>query len=66
VIANAHWDAKRVLLSEPGGVRRWRRVIDTSLEDGHDIAAEGAESILDPQDHYLANGRSTIVLLARA
>ena len=39
--------------------------MDTFLDGPEGISNEGAEVLLDPQDHYLANPRSTVVLLAR-
>ena len=41
------------------------RAIDTSLPSGDDFAEPGQEIRLDPSDHYIANPRSTVVLLAR-
>jgi isoamylase len=43
----------------------WHRVIDTNLPSGEDFMEPGQEVRLDPQDHYLANPRSTVVLLGR-
>ena len=48
----------------PAGTR-WHRVLDTSLPDGPDIADTGDEIVLEPDDEYLMNPRSTVVLLAR-
>jgi len=45
--------------------RRWYRAIDTSLSSGDDLAEPGEEIPVDPPDSYLANPRSTVVLLAR-
>jgi glycogen operon protein len=44
---------------------RWFRAIDTSLPAGSDFADAGEEVRIDPGDHYIANPRSTVVLLAR-
>jgi glycogen operon protein len=44
---------------------RWHRAIDTSLAAGEDFAEDGKESVLDPGDHYIANPRSTVVLVGR-
>ncbi len=66
VIFNASWNAKAVKLPEPGGARRWRRVVDTSLEAPNDFLEVGAEVLVDPSDHYVASPRSAAVLLARA
>ena len=66
VILNASWHDKHVKIPLPGPSRRWRRVVDTSLEPGEDFLPDGRELLLDPADHYVAKSRSTVVLLARA
>jgi glycogen operon protein len=66
VILNASWNAHGVRLPDPGSTRRWRRVLDTSLEAGEDFLPDGRELLLEPADHYVASARSTVVLLARA
>jgi len=40
-------------------------VIDTSLPAGDDFLDEGAEIPLDPLDAYIANPRSTVLLIGR-
>ena len=47
------------------GAHGWHRAIDTSLPRGADFADPGQEVRIDPADHYIANPRSTVVLLAR-
>ncbi len=42
----------------------WRRVMDTSLPAGEEFCEPGHEIPLDPPGYYLANPRSTVVLLA--
>jgi isoamylase len=44
---------------------RWHRLIDTSLPAGKDICLPGDEVTLDPPGFYLANPRSTVVLIGR-
>ena len=44
---------------------RWFRVIDTSLPAGPDFLDAGQEIPLDPADLYLANPRSTVVLVGK-
>ena len=44
---------------------RWFRVIDTSLPTGSDFLDAGTEIPLDPTDVYLANPRSTVVLVGK-
>jgi glycogen operon protein len=65
VIFNANWDAHRIRLPHPGGTRLWRRVVDTSLPDGEDFLSDGLEVETKSADHYIAEARSTVVLLAR-
>jgi glycogen operon protein len=65
VILNADWRVQFVRLPALPDALRWRRVIDTSLPAGEDFMAPGEEIRLDPGDRYLANPRSTAVLLSR-
>ena len=44
---------------------RWFRVIDTSLPAGSDFLDAGQEVRLEPADVYLANPRSTVVLVGK-
>jgi hypothetical protein len=44
---------------------RWSRVVDTSLGAGEDFLDGGKEIELNPPDVYIANPRSTVVLLGR-
>jgi glycogen operon protein len=55
-----------VKLPAPKNGTRWHRVVDTSLAAGDDFLDPGSEVPLDPADGYLVNGRSTVVLIARA
>ena len=48
---------------EPGSA--WSRIVDTSLPSGEDFRDAGQEVPIDPPDHYIANPRSTVVLLGR-
>jgi len=54
-----------VRLPDAGVGMRWRRIVDTSLGPPDDFADDGREVALDPQDHYIVNPRSTVVLVAR-
>ena len=65
VILNADWRPRTVRIPDPGPPRRWYRAVDTSLDAGKDFLPEGQEVALVPADHYIANPRSTVVLLAR-
>jgi hypothetical protein len=47
--------------TRPGA--RWYRVVDTSLPAGDDCVEAGGEVALDPPDYYIANGRTTVLLL---
>ncbi len=64
VILNADVTTQWVTLPSIDSLR-WHRAIDTSLPTGDDFVASGAEVVLDPQDRYIANARSTVVLLAQ-
>ena len=63
-ILNAHFELQWVKLPPLGPGRGWYRAIDTSLPSGEDFADPGKEIRIDPPDHYIANPRSTVVLLA--
>src|SRR5262249_51648656 len=42
---------RRYYMNWTGTGFRWRRLIDTSLQPGDDLAAPGREVVLDPPDH---------------
>jgi glycogen operon protein len=64
LILNGHYLPQWVNL--PGlKVGAWYLAIDSSLPSGADFAEPGREVRIDPGDHYIANPRSTVVLLAR-
>jgi isoamylase len=64
-ILNSDFDPQWVKLPPLGSGRVWHRAIDTSLPGGEDFAEPGGEIPIDPADHYIANPRSTVVLLAQ-
>jgi isoamylase len=64
-ILNSHREMQYVRLPGLSDGQRWHRVIDTSLNPGEDFLEEGKEIRIDPPDHYLANGRSTVVLIGK-
>jgi len=64
-IYNAHYDPQWVKLPQLPAGEGWYRAIDTSLASGYDFLEAGKEIPIDPPDHYLANPRSTVVLLAQ-
>jgi len=63
-ILNSNYESKWVNLAPLEGGFSWRRAIDTSLADGKDFAEAGKEITINPNDHYIASPRSTVVLLA--
>ncbi|MCK9420683.1 MAG: glycogen debranching protein GlgX [Nitrospirae bacterium] len=65
LILHADHRLQPVRIPASPGEKTWYRVIDTSLSAGDDFREEGAEVLLDPQDHYLVNPRSTVVLITR-
>ena len=64
-ILNADWRMQCARPPALGGSKRWYRAIDTSLPAGHDICDPGKEILLDPGDYYLANARTSVVLIGR-
>ncbi len=65
LILNADHQLQAIRIPPPLAGGNWRRVIDTSLPMGQDFSEPGQEFLLAPQDHYLANPRSTVVLICR-
>ncbi|MBV6433155.1 MAG: Glycogen operon protein GlgX [Bryobacteraceae bacterium] len=63
-ILNAHFETKWVNLPPLPSGQHWSRAIDTSLPDGEDFANPGSEILIDPPDHYIANPRTTVVLVS--
>jgi glycogen operon protein len=65
IILNADYRHQPVGIPRPDGAKRWYRVIDTSLPSGEDCLETGEEIPLNPAEIYLANPRSTVMLLAK-
>ncbi|MBI5531181.1 MAG: glycogen debranching protein GlgX [Deltaproteobacteria bacterium] len=65
LMLNADHNLHCIQLPAPKPGMRWYRVVDTSLPLGPDFLEPGEEVALDPADHYLANPRSTVVLIAK-
>jgi isoamylase len=63
-ILNGHFEPQWIKLPPLGLSRGWYRAVDTSLPGNADFAEPGQEVNIDPPDHYIANARSTVVLLA--
>ena len=66
VILNADHEPQWVKLPPLGSGRAWHRAVDTSVPGKESFADAGKEIRIDPADHYIANPRSTVVLLARS
>ncbi len=64
IIFNADYRAQGVDLPVLQG-KRWYRVIDTSLAAGADFSEDGQEVEVKPGNVYIANQRSTVVLLGK-
>jgi isoamylase len=64
-ILNGDFQSQWVTLPPLAPAHAWYRAVDTSLPAGQDFAGAGSEVRLDPADRYIANPRSTVVLLAR-
>ncbi len=65
ILLNTDYREQRILVPPPKEGMQWYRVIDTTLAAGEDFRQEGEERLLAPADSYLANPRSTVLLLAR-
>ena len=65
-ILNADFENQWIVLPQLRGGYGWHRIIDTSLPSGQDFAEQYTEIAVDPADHYIANPRSTVVLIAHA
>jgi glycogen operon protein len=65
IILNADFNLRRVDIPRIREGMSWRRVIDTSLPAGEDFLDQGHEVVVEPSDFYLANPRSTVLLLGR-
>ncbi|MBP1732704.1 MAG: glycogen debranching enzyme GlgX, partial [Deltaproteobacteria bacterium] len=64
-ILNADWRAQTAKLPSLADGKRWYRLIDTSLAPGDDFLEEGREIVIDPPSYYVANARSTVLLLGK-
>jgi glycogen operon protein len=64
-ILNADFTLQFIGLPELPDGGKWYRVIDTSLKAGDDFLDTGREALVNPPDHYLANPRSTVVLIGK-
>jgi isoamylase len=65
IIYNADWKSQTIRLPECISNQKWRRVVDTSLPAGADFVEAGREELLLPDDRYVTNARSTIVLVTK-
>jgi glycogen operon protein len=63
VILNSDYKAQSVKLPRLDN-KQWHRIIDTSLDSGADFMDNGQEVLIDPSDVYMANPRSTVVLIS--
>ena len=66
IALNADPELAHVRLPAPPEGERWYRVVDTSLPPPLDFVDEGDEVLIEPGDYYLANPRSTIVLMTKS
>ncbi|HEY2816241.1 MAG TPA: glycogen debranching protein GlgX [Casimicrobiaceae bacterium] len=65
VIVHGGFQSKSVRIPPAREETRWFRVIDTSLGSDDDFLDSGREVLIDPSNAYLANPRSTIVLIGK-
>ncbi|PIV21083.1 MAG: glycogen debranching enzyme GlgX [Deltaproteobacteria bacterium CG_4_8_14_3_um_filter_45_9] len=64
-ILNADFNLQPTTLPQLAKGKQWYRVIDTSLKSGEDFLDADKEIPIDSPDHYLANPRSTVVLIGK-
>jgi len=64
-ILNTDFNTQSIRIPQLKEGKKWYRVIDTSLKSGEDFLDAGKEILLDPPDYYIANPRSTVVLIGR-
>ena len=65
-VLNSSHEPQWVKLPSVQSGRAWHRAIDTGLPSGEDFAEPGQEIELNPPDHYIVKGRSTVLLLSQA
>ena len=64
LVLNSDYKAQSVKLPVLNG-KKWFRVIDTSLQRNEDFLDVGEEVLIDPPGTYIANPRSTVVLISK-
>jgi isoamylase len=65
VALSAEAEARAFALPRPSAGFVWYRAVDTSLEPPDDAAEPGAELRIDPQDIYVVNAFSSVILVGR-
>jgi isoamylase len=65
VILNADYREQWIRMPPPKQGMTWYRLVDTTLPSGEDIVEPSLKNRLAPADSYLANPRSTVLLLAQ-
>jgi glycogen operon protein len=65
IILHADFHLQSVKLPKLPDKKKWLRVLDTSLPAGEEVMSFGHEVVLNPNDVYLVNPRSTVMLLGR-
>ncbi len=65
LILNADYRLHSTCLPPLAPSMKWYRAIDTSLPAGEDFLEHDNEILINPAEYYLANPRSTIVLVGR-
>jgi glycogen operon protein len=64
-ILNGSHESQWVTLPNIDSGKKWYRIIDTSLEHGLDFVNHGKEPLVNPPEFYIANPRTTVVLVGK-
>jgi glycogen operon protein len=62
ILVSAHWEPAEFLLPTDPARGPWRRILDTALPAGRELADEDAAPPLDPPDRYTVRDRSVVAL----
>ncbi|MFA4828530.1 MAG: glycogen debranching protein GlgX [Thermodesulfovibrionales bacterium] len=65
IILNADFNPQSIRIPILNNGMKWYRAIDTSIKSKDDFLDAGREILIEPSDFYIANARSTVVLIGK-